>query len=212
MLNQEQTEIIKKQLIEKVGSIFPEDKKDFAINQIESMSSEELEEFLKSNNLSIQPGTQKCIFCSIISEKLPSHTIDETASAKAVLEINPVSKGHTLIIPKKHISSSDKISKSIQTFSEKISKKLKIKLKPKRVDIVESELMGHLAINIIPVYKSEDINSERKKASEEELDSTMELISKKNIKKEKKKPQEVKEIKREELLEEEKLWLPKRIP
>ena len=212
MLNQEQTEIIKKQLIERVGSIFPEDKKDFAINQIESMSSEELEEFLKSNNLSIQPGAQKCIFCSIISEELPSHQIDETASAKAVLEIKPVSKGHTLIIPKKHISSSDKIPKPIQTFSEKISKKLKTKLKPKRVDIVTSEFMGHLAINIIPIYKSEDINSERKKASEEELDSTMELISKKNIKKEKKKPQEVKEIKREELLEEEKLWLPKRIP
>ncbi|MBU2616798.1 MAG: HIT domain-containing protein [Nanoarchaeota archaeon] len=207
MLTPEQTETIKNQLIEKVASIFPEDKQDFAIDQIKSMNSEELEDFLKKNDIALQQGTQKCIFCSIVSGDLPSYKIEENANAIAVLEINPVSKGHTLIIPKKHIHSIDNVPKSIQKFSEKISKKLKLKLNSKKVDLIFSELMGHQIINVIPVYENENINSEKSKASEEELKSLIETLSKKETKKT---PPKKLTITKEKTPE--KLWIPKRIP
>lgn len=43
-----------------------------------------------------------CIFCKIISKEIPAHIIHEDADFLAFLDINPVSVGHTLIIPKTH--------------------------------------------------------------------------------------------------------------
>jgi len=51
MLSQEQIEQIKKQLLQQVESSFPEEKKEFAKQQIESMNAEQLEEFLEKNKL-----------------------------------------------------------------------------------------------------------------------------------------------------------------
>lgn len=43
-----------------------------------------------------------CIFCKIINQELPSHTIYEDEHTLAFLNIAPVSEGHTLVIPKRH--------------------------------------------------------------------------------------------------------------
>lgn len=43
-----------------------------------------------------------CLFCKIIAGEIPSHKIYEDDKTFAFLDINPVSKGHTLIIPKEH--------------------------------------------------------------------------------------------------------------
>lgn len=215
MLTSEQTEAIKSQLIENIKSSFPEDKQEFAINQIQEMGPEGLEEFLEKNNISMQQspsGEGNCIFCSIASENIPSYRLDENATGIAILEINPVSKGHTLILPKKHISSKDKIPKTLQSLAEKISKKLQVKLQPKRVDIAPSEFMGHYAINVIPVYENENLSSERKKAEESELKSLQEEITKKSGTKKKTETIKPKPEKVTPKKPEEKLWLPKRIP
>jgi histidine triad (HIT) family protein len=45
---------------------------------------------------------ENCIFCKIIKGELPSHKVDENENFYALLDINPVSVGHTLIIPKTH--------------------------------------------------------------------------------------------------------------
>lgn len=43
-----------------------------------------------------------CIFCKIINNEIPLYKIYEDDEILAFLDINPVSPGHTLIIPKKH--------------------------------------------------------------------------------------------------------------
>ena len=43
-----------------------------------------------------------CIFCKIINGDIPSYTIYENEYVKCFLDVNPLSKGHTLIVPKKH--------------------------------------------------------------------------------------------------------------
>jgi len=45
---------------------------------------------------------QNCIFCKIVAKKIPAHTIYEDANFLAFLDINPISPGHTLVIPKNH--------------------------------------------------------------------------------------------------------------
>ncbi len=43
-----------------------------------------------------------CIFCKIVSGDIPCHTIYEDDEYLGFLDIRPVSKGHCLLIPKKH--------------------------------------------------------------------------------------------------------------
>ena len=214
MLTQEQIKEIKKQLIFQVESSFPDDKKESAKKQIESMDSEQLEAFLKQNNLIksgeiSQQGIQKCIFCSIISGDAKSYKIDENESAVAVLEINPISKGHVLIIFRNHLND-EKIAseKALNSLAENVSKKIKKEFKPKKIDFSQSELFGHKIINVLPVYENENFSSERRKASEDELDELHKILGKKHKLKTIKKPKSTKVGKKES----QKLWLPKRIP
>ena len=43
-----------------------------------------------------------CIFCQIVNGGLPSYKVYEDENVLAFLDIHPVTKGHTLVIPKKH--------------------------------------------------------------------------------------------------------------
>lgn len=49
-----------------------------------------------------KPVNPDCIFCKIIAGELPSSRVYETENLLAFLDLNPVAKGHTLIIPKGH--------------------------------------------------------------------------------------------------------------
>eukprot|EP00128_Syssomonas_multiformis_P010252 Colp12_sorted_trinity150504_noHs@21885 len=43
-----------------------------------------------------------CIFCKIVQGAIPSHKVYETAKVLCFLDINPLSDGHALVIPKQH--------------------------------------------------------------------------------------------------------------
>jgi len=45
---------------------------------------------------------KNCVFCKIVTGEIPSQTVYENENFLAFLDINPLSPGHTLIIPKKH--------------------------------------------------------------------------------------------------------------
>ncbi len=213
MLTPEQTENIKKQLIKHIEKDFPGEKQEFAKKQIESMDSEQLEEFLKRNKLmqasqTSQPAsaTQSCVFCSIVSGEIDSHKINENKKAVAILEINPVSKGHTIIIPKEHVSSPDKVAQSVFSLAKSVAKRLKTKLKPKKTEISSSNLFGHEIVNVIPFYGNEN-TTEKHPAKPEELAELQ-----KTLVETKKSPKKIKKIKADSKKPGEKVWLPKRIP
>ncbi len=222
MLSEEQSEQIKKQLVEQVGKNFPDDKKESAIEQINSMGPEELENFLKQNNMDFS-DKQKCIFCSIVQKEIPAYQLDENENSVAVLEINPISEGHTLVIPKKHFSSEKEIPEEVFNFAKKISKKIKSNFKPKRVEVISSNLFGHEILNLLPIYDNEKISSQRKKANETELQEIQKKFQEET--KEQKTPttklkKEKTETKKEKSQEEIEMiseigkipWLPLRIP
>jgi len=43
-----------------------------------------------------------CLFCQIVDGAIPSNTVAETDDAYAFLDVNPLARGHTLVIPKDH--------------------------------------------------------------------------------------------------------------
>ena len=44
-----------------------------------------------------------CLFCSIIAGTTPAHIVLETPEVVGFLDIRPVFKGHTLIVPREHV-------------------------------------------------------------------------------------------------------------
>lgn len=212
-LTPEQIKEIKTQLKEQINSTFPEDKKQEAISKIESMDNPQLIEFLKQNNMIKDPSNPEtqtqsdgqCIFCSIIFGDIPSTKIAENENAIAILEINPISKGHAIILPKKHSNTADE---KAQKFADEIGKLIAKKLKPKNILIQSKELMGHAAIDLLPIYENENLQSPRKKANPEELRKLQEELQEPENPEEEKTNQE----KPQEKINEENTWLPKRIP
>ncbi len=215
MLTREQADNIKKQLVRQIESSFPEDRKEFAISQIETMGSEQLEEFLVRNNLLkkqdvSQPVSGQCVFCSIVFGDINSYKIAENSKAIAVLEINPISRGHIIIIPKEHIQSKKDLPKEVHTLAKKVSSLIKSRLKPASIKIESSNILGHEIINVVPFYNNKEDYGTRKSASEEELSELQEIFKGKQeiIKPLVKRKGSKKMIK--DFVE--KIWLPKRIP
>jgi hypothetical protein len=119
----DQAEQIKKQLLVQVEQLQPENK-DQLKKYIESMNEQELEDFLKKQNQNPEVKTPECVFCSIINNEIPSYKLAETKKAIAILEINPMSKGHSIVLPKEH-TTIEKVPKSSLTLAQKITKKNK---------------------------------------------------------------------------------------
>ena len=186
MLSEEEIKNIKEQIIQQIESWqVSEEQKATAINQVESMSSEELEKFLAKNKQQVSQEKQECPFCLIIQGKIPNYKLDENKSSLAVLEINPLSKGHSLVLSKKH----SKLASSAFSLANKLAKRIKSKFKPEEVKIENIKIQGHEIVNILPIYKNEKL--ERKKAEEKELILIQDkLISRKKEKKPEKKSEE----------------------
>lgn len=172
----EELEKIKKQIIEQIEKV-PNENNQLIIEKIKSLNESELESFLNQNNIKYMEGEltqtentnekteEKPIFELIISGKIPSFKIAENQKAIAILEINPLSKGHTIIIPKKN-TSTEKIPKSALTLAQKIGKKLKLKLKAEDIKIETFSFQNYPAINIIPIYKDKQLKKYKEEESE----------------------------------------------
>jgi len=183
MLSEGQVKNIKSQLLKQIDSWQTnEEKKEEARRYILSLNPKQLEQFLiqnkliKTSNKEKQPNPateQQCPFCLIVEGKIPSYKIDEDKESIAVLEINPLSKGHTLIIPKKHLKI-DKLHSSAFTLAKKIARKIKSKLKAENISIQTAEIFEHATINVIPIYKNKKL--EKYKAKEEELKQVQEKL------------------------------------
>jgi len=107
-----------------------------------------------------------CIFCKITNKEVKSYVVYEDDVSIAFLDINPLSKGHILFIPKKHYT---KISEIPDEELEKLVKSLKKLLKiieekiSKNYNIINNcgKLAGqeieHVHIHIVPRYGNEKV-------------------------------------------------------
>ncbi len=186
-LTEEEIKQVKEQLFNQIEN-FPDEQRDIAMGEIESMNTEQLEAFLIKNNL-IKGSS--CIFCSIASGETPSYKVAENKEAIAVLDINPLSRGQILIISKQHKPAEE--SQESMKLTQEAAKLLKTRLKADEVKTESTNVQGHGIINVIPLYKDKKL--ERKKAEEKELDELQQILIKQEEEKKEEKPREVKEVK-----------------
>ena len=101
-----------------------------------------------------------CIFCKICNGDIPSYTLYEDDKIKVFLDINPISNGHTLIIPKNHSVDLDDTSLDTINYTlakaKDIKKLLEKKLNPIGIRLVQNngtlEEVIHFHLHLIPFY------------------------------------------------------------
>jgi len=169
-LSKQQAEEIKGQLLKQVENL-PEENREQLKNHIISLNEEGVEEFLKQNNIKRQESQEnipeKPVFQSIIEGDIPSYKLNENKKAIAILELNPLSQGHVIILPKEK-TTVEKLPKPVLDLAQKLAKKIKIKLKPIDIKIETSSFQDYAFINVIPIYKDKPL--EKTKAEEKDLE------------------------------------------
>lgn len=108
------------------------------------------------------------IFSRIVKGEIPSYKIAEDDDYYAFLDINPLAKGHTLVIPKKEIDYifdiDDDLLAGMQVFAKRIAKAIERVIPCKRIGIAVLGLeVPHAHIHLIPINNIEDINFGRPK-------------------------------------------------
>lgn len=122
-----------------------------------------------------------CLFCKIVKSELPCYNVYEDKNYLAFLDINPASKGHTLVIPKKHYQ----WVYEVENFGDywetalKVTKKIQRALKPIFISyFTHGLLVPHAHIHIIPRYEKEKVLPEQKQVDKKELEEVLKLINK----------------------------------
>ena len=105
-----------------------------------------------------------CIFCKIVSKDIPNYTIYEDEKVLAFLDVNPATRGHSLVVPKLHSDNfleEENISYLLER-TQFIAKHIYSVLQPKgmRIQTNINETAGqsvfHTHIHILPVYEKND--------------------------------------------------------
>jgi histidine triad (HIT) family protein len=103
------------------------------------------------------------IFTRIIKGEIPAYKVAESNNCFAFLDISPLAKGHTLVVPKKEIdyifNLEDELYKELWYFSKQISKAIEKAVPCKRIGVAVIGLeVPHAHIHLIPINKVSDMN------------------------------------------------------
>lgn len=125
------------------------------------------------------------IFTRIINREIPGHIVAEDERYIAFLDINPLTIGHTLVVPKKEVDYlfdlDDDTLAGMNVFSKKVAIAIKKAVPCARIGV---EVIGlevpHAHVHLIPMNRTEDLNFMRPKLkpTKEELTEVAEKIRK----------------------------------
>lgn len=103
------------------------------------------------------------IFSRIINGEIPCYKIAENDKFFAFLDINPVSKGHTLVVPKKEVdyifTLGDEELGEMMVFAKKVSAAIEKAMPCKRIGVAVIGLeVPHAHIHLIPIVEEGDMD------------------------------------------------------
>lgn len=108
------------------------------------------------------------IFTKIVKGEIHSYKIAETTDYYAFLDINPLAKGHTLVIPKKEIDYifdiEDELLKGLFSFAKKVGMAIESVVECKRMGITVIGLeVPHAHVHLIPINSLYDMDFKQPK-------------------------------------------------
>ena len=110
---------------------------------------------------------ENCIFCKIAAGEIPSATLYEDEDFRVILDIEPASKGHALILPKDHYTDlyelPDELAAKVFVLARKMVTALRDVLECDGYNVVQNngEVAGqtvfHFHMHLIPRYKGDTV-------------------------------------------------------
>jgi histidine triad (HIT) family protein len=108
------------------------------------------------------------IFSKIVAGEIPSYKVAEDDNYYAFLDINPLAKGHTLVIPKAEVDYifdlDDETLAGMVKFAKRVAHKIKEQTGCKKVAMIVLGLeVAHAHIHLIPMNEEKDVDFKREK-------------------------------------------------
>lgn len=108
------------------------------------------------------------IFSRIIAGEIPCYKVAENDKFFAFLDINPLKKGHTLVVPKQEtdyiFDLEDELLGEMMIFAKQVATKIKQEIECNRVAVVVLGLeVPHAHIHLIPIESENDVDFHREK-------------------------------------------------
>lgn len=109
-----------------------------------------------------------CIFCKIANGEIPSATLYEDDDFRVILDLNPASRGHALVLPKEHYKNIFEMPEDLTARAFVVAKKTAAKLcsglGAVGFNIVQNngepagQTVFHFHIHLIPRYENDTVN------------------------------------------------------
>lgn len=131
-----------------------------------------------------------CIFCKIANGEIPAATLYEDEDFRVILDLGPASKGHSLILPKKHAANiyelPDETAGKAMILAKKMAGKLTDALNCDGFNIVQNngeiagQTVNHFHLHLIPRYEGDGLNLNwpQQEISVEQLEEIRQSIKK----------------------------------
>jgi len=118
------------------------------------------------------------IFTKIIHGEIPCYKVAENDGFFAFLDINPNSKGHTLVVPKKEVNKLFDLDKTtylgLMAFARKVAKALEKVVKCERIGVSVIGLeVPHVHVHLIPLHSMKNIDFKHKESMTPEAFSSL---------------------------------------
>ena len=107
------------------------------------------------------------VFTRIVKGEIPCYKVAEDDRYFAFLDINPLAKGHTLVIPKEETDNifdlDDRTLADMMVFAKRIARKIQANIACKKVAVVLGLEVPHAHIHLIPINSEKDVDFHREK-------------------------------------------------
>ncbi|MFQ6000265.1 MAG: HIT family protein [Anaerolineae bacterium] len=129
-----------------------------------------------------------CVFCAIVKGDASAEVIYEDEETLAFMDINPATRGHTLVVPKRHFRDvydiEEEAALAAMRTAMKVARAIKTALRPDGLNILQANEPGgfqsvfHFHFHIVPRWKDDGLVRpwEPKRGDEEEIRETARLI------------------------------------
>jgi histidine triad (HIT) family protein len=130
-----------------------------------------------------------CIFCKIVAGEIPSHKIEEDDKTLAFVDINPWTRGHSLVIPKAHSrniydADPDDLA-ATHIAAQRLAQRMRDRLNCEGINIIQSsepaamQTVFHTHVHVLPRYSDDGLKlpAHPKAADHDELAKLAEELS-----------------------------------
>jgi histidine triad (HIT) family protein len=112
-------------------------------------------------------GQPDCIFCGIVAGDLPAEIVDSDDHTVTFMDINPATRGHALVIPRRHTADLMEIGDDdlwhCAAAAQRVAKRMEIALEPAGFNLINAcraaawQTIFHFHIHVIPRYEDDPL-------------------------------------------------------